>query len=83
MTDLKKVVVSLENGVNGLVQAHELIEQALYQKAGGVITERKKLLVAKTWGAAGQLKEDAKSIFNKSKRQALKNKMVKAKKDKK
>lgn len=83
MKDLKKVVVSLENGVNGLVQAHELIEQALYQKAGNVITERKKLLVAKTWGGGGQLKEDAKSIFNRSKRQALKNKMVKAKKEKK
>jgi hypothetical protein len=72
----KNIVVSLENGSH--VEAHELLENLLYQKAGTVLTERKKLLVAKTWG--GVIKEDAKSILKKSQRKALKMKMEKAKK---
>lgn len=71
-----KVIQNIENG--NLVEAHKLIENALYQKAGAFLREKKKQVVAKTWGSQ-EISEaaDSKSIFKASQRKAFRDKMKK------
>ena len=71
---LKNIVEYIEN--QNHLKAHELLEQALYTRAGVLLEEKKKQVAAKSF----PIKEaDEKEIFKADKRKALKDKIKKLK----
>lgn len=60
------------------IGAHELVKKSLYGRLGTVLEEKRKEVAHKTWPSVN-LTEDAKSNFNASRRQALREKMLKLK----
>jgi hypothetical protein len=74
-----KIIAAIENG--NLIEAQGLLTNSLYTRAGAFLEEKKKQVVAKTWGknrAKQNLTEsDSKSIFNAARRKAVREKMLK------
>ena len=74
------IIEALEN--KQFLKAHELIEKTLYSKAGLILEEKKKQVAAKSFPGKKLEGKDEKTIFNASRRQALKEKMNKLKQKK-
>ncbi len=76
-----QIIKAIEEGKS--LKANELLEKVLYTKADGILKEKKKQLVAKTWGKSrpsNLTESDSKGILNASKRKAFREKMLQLKK---
>jgi hypothetical protein len=68
------IITAIEN--KDYLRSTELLERSLYQKAGVILEEKKKQVVAKTWKAIDTLPgSDEKAKLNASRRKAFKDKM--------
>ena len=70
-----KIVKAIQDG--NALEAHTLIEEALVEKTGAILEEKKKQTVAKTYSGKKLAGKDEKSILKSSLRKAFKEKMGK------